>query len=338
MRITYCYPFAVALCLCVAANADPIGLVLSGGGSKGAYEVGVWQELQAAGVASNVTAISGTSVGALNAALFATCPDAAERLWLENMEDVFTINTNRVGESLQTIVDNASNAVDVAEKTGEDWKGLVAFGLASLLHLADEYVNQVESPKKAIGYIDSSKLATALDEVLPKIWPSSTPFVYATALEKGSSGRTKTWCLNPESPERRSLMIRASAALPVGYDSVIIDGKVYVDGGWEARGGDNVPISPIVENHPDIKTIIVVYLKDERHLSAEQRRRVRDFAQKSGVQLVEIIPSEDIGGGLGGWKGVVDFSPETARRLIAIGRHDVRKVLNNAGMVKYAGL
>ena len=29
---------------------EPLGLVLSGGGAKGAYEVGVWQELRAAGI------------------------------------------------------------------------------------------------------------------------------------------------------------------------------------------------------------------------------------------------------------------------------------------------
>ncbi len=65
------------------AESVPLGLVLSGGGAKGAYEVGVWQEQQAVGLASNVTVISATSVGALNAALFATKPEAAEAVkWL----------------------------------------------------------------------------------------------------------------------------------------------------------------------------------------------------------------------------------------------------------------
>ena len=66
-----------AAALCSVAKSAPLGLVLSGGGAKGAYEVGVWQALEEAGIASNITAISGTSVGAINAALFATRPDAA---------------------------------------------------------------------------------------------------------------------------------------------------------------------------------------------------------------------------------------------------------------------
>lgn len=334
MRIAYRCLFAAALYLGMAADAEPLGLVLSGGGAKGAYEVGVWQELQAAGLASNVTAISGTSVGALNAALFATRPDAAERLWFEKMDDIFTINTNRVGESIQKTLDDVSNAVEVVEKTGENWKGGVSFLLASLVRIADNYVTIVESPEMTDGYVDSSKLAAALDDVLPKVWPSSAPVVYVTAVEKGGVNAAKTWHLNLESPERRSLMMRASAAFPGAFDTVSIDGKVYVDGGWEWKGGDNVPLKPILEHHPEIKTVIVVFLKDKVHIPSGQRERVVAAATSAGVRLVEIIPSIDIGQGIGGWQGVFDTSHETARRLIELGRKDARKALTDAGLTK----
>ena len=317
----------------VSAHAEsvPLGLVLSGGGAKGAYEVGVWQELQAAGLASNVAVISGTSVGALNAALFATRPDAAEQIWREKMEDVFSINTNRVGESIQKTLNDASNAVEVAKTTGENWRGIVSFILNASLRAADNYVKTAESKDMIVGYVDSTKLANAIDEILPKVWSSEVPVVYATAVEKGGL-TSKTWRLNSESYDRRSLMIRASAAFPRAFDTVSIDGKVYVDGGWEEKGGDNVPIAPILDNHLQVKTVIVVYLKDERHINPAQRDRVRSAAEKKGVRLVEIIPSEDIGGSFGGWEGVFDASPETARRLIELGRKDARKVLAEAGI------
>ena len=51
---------------------EKLGLVLAGGGGKGAYEIGVWQALRDLGLEQSVAAVSGTSVGALNAALFAT--------------------------------------------------------------------------------------------------------------------------------------------------------------------------------------------------------------------------------------------------------------------------
>ena len=48
-------------------TAKTYAIALEGGGAKGAYEIGVWQTLEEAGVKYN--AVSGTSVGALNGAL-----------------------------------------------------------------------------------------------------------------------------------------------------------------------------------------------------------------------------------------------------------------------------
>lgn len=321
----------IAACGHGMERSERIGLVLSGGGAKGAYEVGVWQEMQAVGLASCVTAISGTSIGALNAALFATKPGAAEKIWLENIEDVFTLNTNRVAKSIQRTVDDVSRAVDVAEETGDDWKGAATLLLSTLVRVADAYAKETNSGEIRTGYIDSSRLAAALDEVLPREWPKAIPSVYATAVEKGGRGVSATWRLNDEKHERRVLMLRASAAIPFGFDTVLIDGKPYVDGGWESEGGDNVPLKPIIDNHPDIKTVIVVYLKDEENLGAFRRTRNRYVASAAGIRLVEIIPSEDISGTFG-FGGVFDTSPETARRLISLGRKDARKVLARNGL------
>ena len=331
MRSAHCCFFAAALCLCAAANVEPLGLVLSGGGAKGAYEVGVWQELQAAGLTSNVTVISGTSVGALNAALFATKPESAEKIWLEKMKGVFAINTNRVGQSIQKTMNDVSNAVVVAEKTGKRWKGFMSLALATGLRLADDYVREVGTGESRIGYIDSAKLATALDEVLFREWPS-IPSVYVTALEKGG-GMSKTWRLNAEPHERRVLMLRASSAIPVGFDTVIIDDKVYVDGGWESNGGNNVPIDPILKNHHDVKTVIVVYLENEKRLNAVRRAKNNEAASAQKIRQIEIIPSENING-MFGIGGAFDTRPETARRLIELGRKDAREALTKSGMIK----
>lgn len=59
-----------------------IGLVFAGGGGKGAYQIGVWKALEEMGIAERVEAVSGTWVGALNAALFAQGDLArAEAAW-----------------------------------------------------------------------------------------------------------------------------------------------------------------------------------------------------------------------------------------------------------------
>lgn len=58
------------------------GLVLDGGGARGAYQIGAWKALSEAGV--KVCAVAGTSVGALNGALICMEDVAvAERIWKE---------------------------------------------------------------------------------------------------------------------------------------------------------------------------------------------------------------------------------------------------------------
>ena len=61
-------------------NTKTYAVALEGGGAKGAYQIGVWKALNEAGIKYN--AVSGTSVGALNAALM--CMGELERaidLW-----------------------------------------------------------------------------------------------------------------------------------------------------------------------------------------------------------------------------------------------------------------
>ena len=74
-------------------NCPKYGLVLSGGGGKGAYEVGVWKAFLEYGIAPKIRAVSGTSVGGLNSALFAIRPyDEIERIWLNIVPDKLTQN------------------------------------------------------------------------------------------------------------------------------------------------------------------------------------------------------------------------------------------------------
>src|SRR5674476_47363 len=59
-----------------------VGLVLSGGGSRGAYQIGVWQALRELGVKINL--VAGTSVGAINGAIICQGGfDIAVSLWKE---------------------------------------------------------------------------------------------------------------------------------------------------------------------------------------------------------------------------------------------------------------
>ena len=77
------------------------GLVLEGGGAKGAYQIGAWKALKEAGI--NIKGIAGTSVGALNGALI--CMDDlenAEHIW-ESIaySKVMKVDDMQMGELLQ---------------------------------------------------------------------------------------------------------------------------------------------------------------------------------------------------------------------------------------------
>ena len=68
------------------------GLVLSGGGTKGSFEIGVWKALRELNIP--VTAVAGTSVGAINSAIIAQSDlDWAIEFWTNlSMDQVFDVN------------------------------------------------------------------------------------------------------------------------------------------------------------------------------------------------------------------------------------------------------
>ena len=89
-----------------------------------------------------------------------------------------------------------------------------------------------------------------------------------------------------------------------------------------------------LEKHSDIKTVIVVYLDDVRHIPPGRLVKNLKAAETAGVRLVEIIPSDNIGRGITGWQGVFDASPETAKRLMELGRKDAKRKLREERLIE----
>lgn len=66
------------------------GLVLSGGGGKGAFQIGVWQVLSQTGFFDKVKAIAGSSIGAFNLALMAYGDyKMAHDIWYHMKQSIF---------------------------------------------------------------------------------------------------------------------------------------------------------------------------------------------------------------------------------------------------------
>ncbi|MCR5214420.1 MAG: patatin-like phospholipase family protein [Eubacterium sp.] len=72
-----------------------MAIVLSGGGGAGAFEVGVWEELEKLGITSKITGFSGTSIGAINSLVF-TSPVSMD----EKKEYWFTFEKLGMGKDI----------------------------------------------------------------------------------------------------------------------------------------------------------------------------------------------------------------------------------------------
>lgn len=70
------------------------GLVFSGGGARGAYQIGVWKALDELGIKCDI--VTGTSIGSINGALYTQgCLKKAESMWKKiNFETVFPTDKN----------------------------------------------------------------------------------------------------------------------------------------------------------------------------------------------------------------------------------------------------
>ena len=110
------------------------GLILDGGGARGAYQIGAWKALVEAGV--KVNAVAGTSVGALNGALICMGDvKQAEKIWSEMtfsrvmdvddawMERLFN-KENTLGEVISEMKKDGILVTDPEKSTGKE-KALV---------------------------------------------------------------------------------------------------------------------------------------------------------------------------------------------------------------------
>lgn len=323
-----------------SAFSEGIGLILSGGGAKGAYEVGVWKAMNEYGLDKKTLVISGTSVGGLNAALFSCCTlQEAEELW-----------KNEVGYTSFLMPDEAS--IDgiksyIVNYTGESSP------------ILDYFTTGGESA----GFFDRKPLRTILDRyvTLEKI-NKSGKMIYVTTLRKenlAANAGAKTlatlfssiglidnvpqdysscFALNNQiSDSNIRDLLMATSALPLVYPSQTLNADVvqrngeklgkpatFIDGGFEAVGGNNVPAGPALEAD-NIDTVFVVYLKSEDELESKV-----DFST-SEKRIVEFVPSRDLGDMM---EGTLNFSEEKIQELIQLGYDDASRTLEENGYRK----
>ena len=266
-----------------------IGLVLCGGGAKGAYQVGVLRVLEEFGLLSHIHAVAGSSIGGVNGALFLQyTPEEMEKFWLNcPWSSIFSIskeNMNRMNQIVASI----------------NYRKIPSFmGMMNLAGMA----NQVGLPLKRKGF----------DKVFryylnPVSIQEDHRDLYISCKESKSS-RRRFFKLNDLSYHQMKGVLLATTAVPGLYEPVSIEGVNYVD----PMKSELAPLRPLLST--DCETIIVVYL--------DPRSRIGKSSIE-GKRIIEIFPSKELGNGI---YGSFDFRPEVLKYYMDLGSEDAYRIL-----------
>jgi NTE family protein len=307
----------------------PAGLVLAGGGAKGAYHAGALQYL--AEQDTQIVAVAGTSVGALNGALVAAAPtlhDAARKV-------------------RQVWQETAAETGPPAHGGGD----LLTEGLGARLR---NLPGRLAGPMLRPGYLDTlietHLEPDALRDGLPlfigvfrsgePVMPSLNPFDYleqqdwdgparglpgtrlgvlADLLLSKTGARESAWLLANNLPKKRMFSaILASAAIPVVMPPRNVAGTAMRDGG--VLGGGNVPVGSLEGR---ISRVIAV------HLDALPLFHAGRFSE---MDVIEVIPGGPLApdGLLGAASASLDLSPARVEALFDLGYADAQRTLEAA--------
>ena len=184
------------------------GLVLAGGGTKGAYQVGVWKALQELQI--KIKSIVGASIGALNGALF--------------LQEDFA-KTEKMYENIK--IDNIMKVEGIDSNKN-------IFELSNIFNLAADYTKQKG--------IDNTPLRKMIKQYIDmdKLYNSDIDFGLVTYSVKNKTPLQKF--KNEIPKEKMEDYLLASSCFPI-FKPQVIDGQEYYDGGLY----DNIPANMLIE-------------------------------------------------------------------------------------------
>jgi len=323
-----------------------IALVFAGGGGKGSYEVGVWKYLHETGMDEHICAVSGTSVGGLNAAMVSGADVCiAEEMWCKCSQDKI-IEMPKPEE----LSDWAKKEVKIIVKKP---KGLASKALTAAKSLIDRKGKKdeqddevlIDDSQECAGDLAESKTYKGVKEAandgdvvteaavtealkerlffardgLEKIiketlkidgtFESKIP-CYITCL-RCEEKKVERFLLNGKTEEEIVTYLLATTAIPHMFEKVEINGVQYEDGGFRSVG-DNVPVKPVYDD-PNVDAIIAVHLKKEPPI---------DKTLYPDKEIIDIFPSKELGNA---FTGLLDFTGEGARMRIKQGYADAQE-------------
>lgn len=199
------------------------GLVLEGGGAKGAYQIGVWKALMEYGV--KIKAIAGVSVGALNGALICMGDiERAESIWQNiSYSSIMSVDD----DEMDKLINRRFRDINIQTVTKHSKKILVrgGFDITPLKQLLEENLDERKIRESQIDFIVGTFNFNKMKEE-------------EIVIKDVQEGYIKDYLI-------------ASARFPLFRKEKLL-GKTYLDGGI----ANNVPIDMLIKR--GYKNIIVV--------------------------------------------------------------------------------
>lgn len=248
-----------------------LGLCLSGGGARGAYQAGAIKALHEAGILDQIEVYSGTSIGAANAAVLASnSPKELEEIWFNIPQDALKHEKNffsRLLEEKLKAIDNGIYSMDV---------------FSSIMM---NYIDASKFKNKKV-FVTVSDGGDASKGILGLVKSS-----YEHYMRKDNKAIYLP--LDELTQKEAHKSVIASCSIPFAFPAVKQDHHKYYDGGVF----DNTPVRPLIEsgcteiiviqlNRPflfqreDYKDVIVHEIKHKRSLG-----RVLDFSKEHTEKL-----------------------------------------------------
>lgn len=228
------------------------GLVLEGGGAKGAYQIGAWKALKEAGV--KIKGVSGTSVGALNGALI--CMDdleRAENLWA-NISYSQIINVD--DELMGRLFDKSQMKPEFLRET-----------LKEIFRMLGE------------GGMDITPLRRLIEENIDEDLIRNSPVEFYSCTYSLTDRKELNVDMKTVPEGQMKDMLLASAYLP-GFKNEKLHGKTYVDG-----GATNVlPMDVLLEHgYQDLILLRIFGVGREKKVSIPEGVSVTEIAPRGNL-------------------------------------------------------
>jgi NTE family protein len=228
---------------------ETVALMLQGGGALGAYQAGVYQGIDEAGI--EPTWVAGISIGALNTAIIAgNAPEHRVARLLEFWE---TICQPAFGPPLPAFVEHAFfNSTDAVRKAFTAMQAVAALVEGQKGFFVPRFpppLPTVSGAPQQASYYDTTPLKATLERLCDFDRINSREMRVSVGAVNVGTGNF-AYFDNTHTKLRPEHFI-ASGALPPGFAAVEIDGEYYWDGGLMS----NTPLYEVLQTTPRQDTL-----------------------------------------------------------------------------------